>query len=88
MDFRVFDLAAERCIWSVPPINMVPVKLLGEKLVVRCFDTANCVTEIAVIMGTELKELLMRRRGQQISRITLRHAEDNSYAGRVTFLPP
>jgi hypothetical protein len=87
MDFRVFDFAAERCIWSVPPINMVPVKLLSEKLVVRYFDTANCVTEIAVIRGTELKELLMRR-GQQISRITLRHAEDNSYAGRVTFLPP
>ena len=33
MHFRVLDLAAERCVWSVPPIDMVPLKLRGEKLV-------------------------------------------------------
>jgi hypothetical protein len=36
--FRVHDLAAERSVWSVPPIDMVLLKLRGEKLMVRAFD--------------------------------------------------
>jgi hypothetical protein len=87
MHFRVFDLAAERCIWSAPPVDMVPVKLLAEKLIVRCFDPANSVTEVAVIRGAELKEFLTQS-NQQFSRLTLAHAADNSYAGRVAFLSP
>jgi hypothetical protein len=31
MHFRVFDLAAERCVWSIPPIDTVPWKLRTEK---------------------------------------------------------
>jgi hypothetical protein len=27
MHFRVFDLGAERCVWSIPPIDTVPWKL-------------------------------------------------------------
>ena len=38
MHFRVHDLAAERSVWSVPPIDMVPLKLRGEKIMVRAFD--------------------------------------------------
>ena len=38
MQFRIRDLAAERCVWSVPPVGTVPMKLRCQTLGVRAFD--------------------------------------------------
>ncbi len=53
--FRVLDLAAERCIWSVPPIDMVPLKLRGEELVVRSFDGNANLLEMEPVDGMKLE---------------------------------
>src|ERR1700735_837919 len=49
MHFRVYDLAADRCVWSIPPIDTVPVKLRGQKLVVRAIDNDGGVFEVASV---------------------------------------
>ena len=36
--FRVYDLSTDRCVWSVPPIDTVPVKLRCRMLAVRTFN--------------------------------------------------
>ena len=54
MQFRVHDLAAERSVWSVSPIDMVPLKLRGEKLMVRAFDAG--FTVIAIPGGRQINK--------------------------------
>src|ERR1700723_203670 len=49
MHFRIYDLAADRCVWSIPPIDTVPVKLGGQKLVVRAIDNDGGVFEVASV---------------------------------------
>ena len=36
MHFRIYDLAADRCVWSIPAIDTVPVKLRGQKACSSC----------------------------------------------------
>jgi hypothetical protein len=47
MHFRIYDLAADRCVWSIPPIDTVPVKLLAQKLVVRAIDNDGGIVEVS-----------------------------------------
>ena len=58
MHFRVLDLAAERCIWSVPPIDMVPLKLRGGKLMVHAFDANANLLGMEPTDGTELESVI------------------------------
>jgi hypothetical protein len=84
MHFRVLDLAAERCVWSVPPIDMVPLKLRWEKLVVRSFDVNADLLEVEPIDGMELESVIERLfADQRAARLRIHLASDDSYAGRV-----
>jgi hypothetical protein len=82
MHFRVLDLAAERCVWSVPPIDMVPLKLRGEKLVMRSFDANANLLEMEPINGMELESVIERLfADRRAARLRIHLAIDDSYAG-------
>jgi hypothetical protein len=84
MHFRVFDLAAERCVWSIPPIDTVPWKLRTEKLVVRCIDDDARVFEVVPTDGLKLEDLVTRLLAdRRVARLNIHLATDDSYAGRV-----
>ena len=57
MHFRVYDLSAERCVWSIPPIDTVPVRLRGEKLLVRSVDNEGGVFEVTSVDGDKLADI-------------------------------
>ena len=57
MHIRVLDLAAERCVWSIPPIDTVPFKLRTQKLVVRCVDNDGEVVDVVPVDGLKLQDL-------------------------------
>ena len=54
MHFRVYDLAAERCVWSIPPLDTVPFKLRTQKLVVRSIENGGDVFEVVAVDGLKL----------------------------------
>jgi hypothetical protein len=84
MHFRVLDLAAERSVWSVPPVDMVPLKLRGEKLVVRSFDGNANLLEMEPTDGIKLEYAIERLfADQRAARLRIHLATDDSYAGRV-----
>jgi hypothetical protein len=84
MHVRVYDLAADRCVWSIPPIDTVPLKLRTEKLLVRSIDHDGRVSEIVPVDGLKLADvstqLLADRR---VARLNIHLVADDSYAGRV-----
>jgi hypothetical protein len=51
-------LAAERCVWSIPPIDTVPWKLRTEKLVVRSIDNDGKVFQVVPTDGLKLEDLV------------------------------
>jgi hypothetical protein len=57
MHFRIYDLAADRCVWSIPPIGTVPLKLRAQKLVVRAIDNHGGVFEVVSVDGARLADL-------------------------------
>ena len=57
MHFRIYDLAADRCVWSIPPIDTVPVKLRAQKLVVGAIDSDGGVFEVVPVDGVRLADL-------------------------------
>ena len=84
MHFRVFDLAAERCVWSIPPVDTVPWKLRTEKFVVRSIDNDGEVFEVVPVDGMKLEELVTQLlAGRQVARLNIHLATDNSYAGHA-----
>jgi hypothetical protein len=84
MHFRVFDLAAERCVWSIPPIDTVPLKLRAQKLVVRSIGNDGEVFEVLPIDGLKLEELATQLlTDRRVARLNVHLAVDDSYAGRV-----
>jgi hypothetical protein len=84
MHFRVFDLAAERCVWSIPPIDTVPLKLRAQKLVVRSIGNDGEVFEVLPIDGLKLEELATQLlTDRRVARLNIHFAADDSYAGRV-----
>jgi Protein of unknown function (DUF1203) len=84
MHFRVLDLAAERSVWSVPPIDTVPFKLRGEKLVVRSFDVNANLIGAAPIDGADLGGLVQRLFGDRhVTSLHIHLATDGSYAGHA-----
>jgi hypothetical protein len=84
MHFRVYDLSAERCVWSVPPIDTVPVKLRGEKLLVRSVDNEGGVFEVMSVDGGKLEDIAPQQLAdRRVARLSLHLATDDSYAGHV-----
>jgi hypothetical protein len=84
MHFRVFDLAAERCVWSIPPIDTVPLKRRAQKLVVRSIGNDGEVFEVLPIDGLKLEELATQLlTDRRVARLNVHLAADDSYAGRV-----
>jgi hypothetical protein len=84
MHFRVYDLSAERCVWSVPPIDTVPVKLSREKLLVRSIDNEGGVFEVASVDGATLADTARQQlANRRVARLGIHLATDDSYAGHV-----
>jgi hypothetical protein len=84
MHFRVLDLSAERCVWSIPPIGKVPMKLRLARLVVRCIDVAGNVLEVESVDGVKLEGLITRFFDNAgAARLNIHLAADESYAGHV-----
>jgi hypothetical protein len=84
MHFRVLDLAAERSVWSIPPIDTVPWKLRTKKLVVRSVDNDGDVLEIAPVDGRKLEDLVTQLLAdRRVARLNIHLAADDSYAGHA-----
>src|SRR5262245_13036967 len=77
--FRVFDLAAEQSVWSVPPIDTVPWKLRTEKLVVRSIDNDGELFEVVPIDGPKLEDLVTQLLAdRRVARLNIHLATDDS----------
>jgi len=88
MYFRVLDTAAERCVWSVPPIDTVPWKLRTRELVVRSIDSDGAVFKVATTEGPRLEDLVRQLLvDQRAARLDIHLAMDDSYAGHAVRLP-
>jgi hypothetical protein len=84
MHFRVYDLSAERCVWSIPPIDTVPLKLRGEKLLIRSVDNEGGVFEVASVDGGKLADIATQQlANRRVARLSIHLATDDSYAGHV-----
>jgi hypothetical protein len=84
MHFRIYDLAADRCVWSIPPIDTVPVKLGAQKLVVRAIDNDGGVFEVMPVDGERLADIVTNfLADRRVTRLNIHLAADDSYAGRV-----
>jgi hypothetical protein len=84
MHFRIRDLAAERCVWSVPPIDTVPVKLRCQMLDVRAFDVHDKMVGQALSKGGKLADVITQLFADGHVRYLHVHlATDDAYAARV-----
>jgi hypothetical protein len=84
MHFRIYDLAADRCVWSIPPIDTVPYKLRGQKLVVRAIDHNGDINGVESVNGVGLADLASQfLADRRVNRLNIYLAADDSYAGRV-----
>jgi hypothetical protein len=84
MHFRIYDLAADRCVWSIPLIDTVPIKLRAQKLVVRIIDNDGGVFEVVPIEGVRLADLATQfLADRRVNRLNVQLEADDSYAGRV-----
>ena len=84
MHFRVYDLAADRCVWSIPPIDTVPLQLRAQKLVVRVIDNDGVVFEVESVDGVRLADLAAQfLADSRVARLNIHLAANDSYAGRV-----
>jgi Protein of unknown function (DUF1203) len=84
MHFRIRDLAADRCVWSVPPIDTVPVKLRCRMLDVRAFDVHDKMVGRAHSEGETLADIIKQLFADPHARYLHVHfATDDAYAARV-----
>jgi Protein of unknown function (DUF1203) len=88
MHFRIRDLSAERCVWSVPPIDTVPVKLRCRMLAVRTFDLNHMAVGEELCEGKNLASAIaLLFANQQPAYLHIYFATDNCYAARVDRFP-
>jgi hypothetical protein len=84
MHFRVFDVAAERSVWSIPPIDTVPWKLRTEELVVRSIGNEGEIFEVVPVDGSKLEEVVTQLLADwRVARLNIHLASDDSYAGHA-----
>jgi hypothetical protein len=83
MHFRIRDLSAERCVWSVPPIDTVPVKLRCRVLAVRAFNANDVIVGEELIEGGKLASAIaLLFADRHASYLHIYFATDNCYAAR------
>jgi hypothetical protein len=88
MHFRIRDLAADRCVWSVPPIDTVPVNLRCRMLVARSFDAKNVMIGQEPIEGSSLMRAIVQLFADpRAAYLHVHFATDNCYAARVDRFP-
>jgi hypothetical protein len=84
MHFRIRDLAAERCVWSVPPVDTVPVKLRCRTLDVRAFDVQDQIVGRAPSEGEKLADVIAQLFADpHVKYLRLHFPADDAYAARV-----
>jgi hypothetical protein len=84
MHFRIRDVAADRCVWSIPPIDAVPVKLRCRMLVVRSFDVNDVTIGEELVEGGRLASAIVQLFADPHSAyLRVDFATDNCYAARV-----
>jgi hypothetical protein len=84
MHFRIRDLAAERCVWSFPPIDTVPVKLRCRMLDVRAFDVHDDMVGQELSEGAKLAGVIAQLfADRRAAYIHVYFATDQTYAARV-----
>lgn len=85
MHFRIFDLAAERTLWSIPPIDSVPFKLRNQRLVVRSIDNEGEVLDVVpVVEGARLEDIVSQLfADHRAVRLSIHLATNDSYAGHA-----
>jgi hypothetical protein len=83
MHFRIRDLAAERCVWSFPPIDTVPVKLRCRMLDVRAFDVHDDIVGQELSEGAKLAGVIAQLfADRRAAYIHVYFATDQTYAAR------
>ena len=88
MHFRIRDLAADRCVWSVPPIDTVPVKLRCRMLAVRAFDANDVIIGENLVEGGRLASAIVQLLADShTAYLRVYFATDNCYAARVDRFP-
>ena len=84
MHFRVRDLSAEQCVWSVPPIDTVPVELRCRMLDVRAFDVHDEMVDRELIEGGKLAGVVAQLfADSRAAYLQAYFATDDTYAARV-----
>jgi hypothetical protein len=88
MHFRIYDVAADQCVWSVPPIDTVPVKLRCRMLVARSFDANSEMIGEGLIEGAKLANVIVQLFADaRAAYLHVHFATDNCYAARVNRFP-
>ena len=88
MHFRIRDLAADRCAWSFPPIDTVPVKLRCRMLAVYAFDANDMKVGEHLIQGEKLASAIEWLFADRHTSYLLVHfATDNDYAAASIAFP-
>jgi Protein of unknown function (DUF1203) len=84
MQFRIRDLAAERCVWSIPPVGTVPTKLRCQTLGVRAFDVHGKMVGQTLSESGKLADAIARLFADGRARCLQVHfAADGTHAARV-----
>jgi hypothetical protein len=84
MHFRIFDLAAERSVWSIPTIDSVPSKLRNERLVVRSIDNDGGVLDVVPVEGEKLEDIVTQLLAdRRAARLSIHLAANDAYAGHA-----
>jgi hypothetical protein len=82
--FRVRDVSADRCVWSVPPIDTVPIKLRCRMLAVRALDANGSVAGEKLVDGKNLATAILSLFAEpRVSYLHIHYATDDCYAARV-----
>jgi hypothetical protein len=86
--FRVRDVSADQCVWSVPPVDTVPAKLRCRMLAVRAFDADGAAVGEKLIDGEKLATaILLWFADPHAAHLHVYYATDGCYAARVDRLP-
>jgi hypothetical protein len=88
MHFRVRDVSADRCVWSVPPIDTVPLKLRCRMLAVRAFNANHAMVGEELTEGGKLASAVaLLFADPHAAYLHVHFATDNRYAARVERFP-
>ncbi len=88
MHFRIRDVSADRCVWSVPPIDTVPVKLRCRMLALCAFDANDMTVGEELVEGKNLASAItLLFADRHAAYLHVCFATDKCYAARVDRFP-